>query len=113
MKKNQARQGDVFIERVENDIPKGKLIHGKTVAHGEVTGHHHTFADAELEECPQEVKLPGDLGDALPMTRIIGRLGKPSELRHQEHAPIPQQRGTVRITRQREYSPAAIRNVAD
>lgn len=97
------RQGDVLIERV-TDIPadakraKGKII----LAHGEATGHHHSIAETD----------PADWWKQEDGTQFVHARGQ-STVTHQEHAPIVLPRGKYRVTRQREYSPEAIRNVAD
>ena len=39
--------------------------------------------------------------------------GLPQQLRHEEHAEITLPAGIYKITRQREYSPEAIRSVCD
>jgi len=108
MKKKQTvivRQGDVLLMLEAKPTAKfskvppigGRLI----LARGEATGHHHSIAatDAELMKANGITYL--DVKKALTM------------LTHQEHAPIPLKRGTYRVVRQREYSPEAIRNVAD
>lgn len=99
------RQGDVLIESIAS-IPEvaspakpecGLII----LAHGEVTGHHHSLdADAADwwktgDEQYIEVKKGG------------------ATVTHQEHGPITLPPGKYRVRRQREYSPEAIRNVAD
>ena len=99
------RQGDVLIERIST-IPKTAKktvsINGRIIlAHGEATGHHHSVdADAadwwKTEEGDQFVTVK-----------------EPTEVVHQEHAPIPLAPGKYRVRRQREYFPAEIRNVAD
>jgi hypothetical protein len=101
-KKNQFRQGDVLIERVAA-VPAGsKKQKGRVIlAHGEATGHAHEVDQAVAEA------WKGDNGD------LTVKVKKKSAVTHQEHAPIPVRRGAYRITRQREYSPEAIRNVAD
>ena len=100
--KNQFRQGDVLIERT-TDLPENsKNAPGRVIlAHGEATGHAHEI-DMESAHAFQRD------GQTVAINVL-----KPSEVRHQEHAPIPVKRGKYRITRQREYSPEAIRNVAD
>lgn len=99
------RQGDVLIERVSR-LPKtltpvkpeaGRLI----LARGEATGHHHSI-DADV------ATLSLDEGGVMFLT-----IEELTEVQHQEHAPIAVEPGTYRVTRQREYSPAEIRNVAD
>lgn len=118
--KTQFRQGDVLIERVEN-VPSEKLKaqteNGRVIlAHGEVTGHAHEIEEpkaASIAPLSNPFVLASDLQDAAAMTRHFLRLKKGSAVKHQEHSRIPLKRGGHRVTRQREYSPEAIRNVAD
>lgn len=98
------RQGDVMLVRVGR-LPKGakpRAAEGgrHILAHGEATGHAHAIAEAEAEMFTTE--------DGVYL-RSIGV----STLRHEEHAPITIDKGVYRVVRQREYSPEAIRNVAD
>jgi len=102
--KTQFRQGDVLIERVDvvpESATKQKPGERVILAHGEVTGHAHEIDcdDAEAWKSGAET--------------VAVAVKRPTELRHQEHAQIPLKRGTYRVVRQREYSPEAIRNVAD
>jgi hypothetical protein len=49
----QYRQGDVFIERVEGliaGLTKQKTSSKVILAHGELTGHHHSFDAAVVDE---------------------------------------------------------------
>jgi hypothetical protein len=100
------RQGDVWIERVTRIPETAKLVQPKDdliiLAHGEVTGHHHSVdagaADwwkTDTEEQYLDVKPGG------------------ASVKHQEHGPITLRPGKYRVIRQREYSPEAIRTVAD
>jgi len=100
----QARQGDVYLTRVKA-LPKGakpkERDAGRIVlAYGEVTGHAHAIHDTEalLYDFGEEMYLEAD-----------GTV----TLRHEEHAPVKIEKGLYKVTRQREYSPEAIRNVAD
>lgn len=107
MKNQIYRQGDLLIERiakpeVEFRPAKGKII----LAHGEVTGHHHAIDRFE------GIQIAGSMTISLGQAMILS-IPAPVEVTHQEHAPIQLPKGTYRVTRQREYSPAAIRNVAD
>ncbi len=104
----QFRQGDVLVERVKVDITKQtkkKIVprdSGRIVlAYGEVTGHAHAIA----EPCAQMFEL--ESGE-----RFLVSSGGIS-LRHEEHETIDLPAGTYRVTRQREYHPEELRNVAD
>ncbi len=119
MKKLQThyRQGDVLIERIAT-IPTSAKQQKKSkriiLAHGEVTGHHHTLETRDAAdwwkegEIPTTNEKPTQLAGALFVT-----LAKGGAVTHQEHSKIELPKGTYRISRQREYSPEAIRNVAD
>lgn len=103
----QFRQGDVLIERVETSTTTGKDAREKgriILAHGEATGHAHEV----ITEAPAEF-LEIDSQDGARILRLIA----PGRVMHQEHSPIELDPGEYRVTRQREYTPQAIRNVAD
>jgi len=111
--KIQARQGDVFLEKVEGEgamvtldsMDRVPLDNGRVIlAYGEVTGHAHAIAsaDAELYQEPA-----GRMGD-----RYL-KVFRETELRHEEHAKIILFPGIYRVTQQREYTPEAPRPVAD
>lgn len=104
----QFRQGDVLIERVA-EIPAGltevPLDKGRVIlAYGEVTGHAHAvvgdveFLAADVEEMQE---------------RFLRVLEEGAEVVHDEHDTIALPPGDYRVLRQREYSPEAIRTVAD
>jgi hypothetical protein len=107
MKKSrmQFRQGDVLLVQV-TAIPrtatqrrgKGRIV----LAYGEVTGHAHAIADVEHVT-------------AYEVNKAIAYLDVQMEahLRHEEHAEIALPPGKYEVRRQREYTPEAIRNVAD
>ena len=107
----QVRQGDVLIHPVPSLPPTGApvaLEQGRTVlAHGEVTGHHHSFAP----ECAVALlEAPGD--EATTMLRYL-KVDALSELVHQEHRAIPIEPGVGRVIRQREYHWYENRQVLD
>ena len=118
-KANQTmfRQGDVLIERI-SEIPaeatKQKRSSKIILAHGEVTGHHHCLELADPADWWKTGEIPttNEKPKAL-IGEIFLNLTGPAEITHQEHATIPLPPGKYRVTRQREYSPEAIRNVAD
>jgi hypothetical protein len=104
-KRVQFRQGDVLIERIER-IPvaavKQPARERIILAYGEATGHHHSL----------------DIGAAdwwkLGEEQFLDVAGPaPAKVVHQEHHEIELPAGRYRVTRQREYSPERIRNVAD
>lgn len=117
--KGQFRQGDVLIEVVNGALPEGvdAKERGRAIlAHGEVTGHAHEIEEpgrAVLEKPVTAVGVRGDLGDSATATRLVLKLGQKSAVKHQEHSRIELPKGKLVVTRQREYSPEAIRNVAD
>lgn len=108
MQKFMARQGDVLIEAVDalpSELEAVKREGGRVIlAHGELTGHAHAIKDkrATLFRDPKlnEMFMLVD-GD------------RPVALKHDEHDTIDVPPGRYKVTRQREYSPEAIRNVAD
>ncbi len=100
------RQGDVLIERIAK-LPQGlerrKPENGRIIlAHGEVTGHHHSLAAD-----------PADWWKRAGSDEQFLTVKEQTEVVHQEHAPIALPPGDYLVTRQREYAPEAIRNVAD
>lgn len=91
----------MLIERVQSIPTKAVKQPGRVIlAHGEVTGHAHEIDQDQAEAWKVGEELTIKVRKAAPIT-------------HQEHAPIPLTPGYYKITRQREYSPEAIRNVAD
>jgi hypothetical protein len=99
------RQGDVLLVKVD-EVPaeatkvkrdqRGRLI----VAEGEATGHAHAIQakSANLFEMGTFMYLEA--------TRKV-------VLAHEEHENIQLDPGTYKISRQREYTPERIRQVAD
>lgn len=110
--KTQFRQGDVLIERVTSKpTTTSKPDKSRVLAHGEATGHAHTVGSGTVRDAADWWK-DDDLSDA-KMTRKMVTTARATKVTHQEHDPISLERGVYRVTRQREYSPEAIRNVAD
>lgn len=101
------RQGDVLIELVDAvpEAVKQKKSRRIVLASGEATGHHHAL---EMDDPAVWWKR----GEGLTEEKFV-QLTRPARVTHQEHATIELPAGTYRVTRQREYSPEAIRNVAD
>lgn len=112
MKALSVRQGDVFVKRVKGREPKGRdLREGRRVilAHGEVTGHAHEIVCAKTD---QDTTPPAAFFEE-PDGRRFLFVERPCSLVHQEHGTIALVPGCYHIVRQREYSPEAIRQVAD
>jgi hypothetical protein len=104
-----ARQGDVLIERIEAMPAKRTAIpreNGRVIlAHGEVTGHAHAIVD---EKCDLYASPDAPMGVTyLEIQQAV------VALKHDEHSTIELPEGKYRVTRQREYAPSEIRNVAD
>lgn len=98
------RQGDVLLMRVKN-IPQAATTkpseNGLVIlAHGEATGHHHSLPGADVDWF------------TLGANQFV-LVKSPTQLTHQEHAPIDLAPGRYQAIRQREYTPEAIRNVQD
>ncbi len=105
MKKFQARQGDVFIEKI-GSLPKGvqkfPRKNGRIIlAEGEVTGHAHAIAD---ESVVSFIDAEGSL---------FLQVETETEVIHEEHATITLPPGIYKVVHQREYSPQEIRRVQD
>ncbi|MGA5820196.1 hypothetical protein ACPC54_20295 [Kitasatospora sp. NPDC094028] len=106
------RQGDVLIVPVEKsavpprvpELPvqprdaRGRMV----LALGEVTGHAHAVVG------------PGELRrEAGPFGSAWLHLPEGGRVVHEEHAAISLPKGWYRVVRQREYTPGAVRMVAD
>jgi hypothetical protein len=101
------RQGDVLLVARSAKIPKSAMLtprdNGRVVlAYGEVTGHAHALLDdgVDLYE------------DAAKEVRVL-KVDALSSLVHEEHGTITLAPGLYDVIQQREYTPDAIRNVAD
>lgn len=110
----QFRQGDVLLNKVsalpQLDQKKYYSVEGPQIknsiilAHGEATGHKHA------------IKIKN--GNALLLkaandNRFFLIITKDSELTHEEHSKISLPVGNYEVIRQREYTPEAVRWVAD
>jgi hypothetical protein len=96
------RHGDVLIRGTAR-IPRGaQRRHSPVLVRGEMTGHSHRLEvpeAAEIWEHGEQVFLRV----LAPAARVI----------HEEHKPITLPAGIYMVWQQREYTPAAIRLVAD
>ena len=103
------RQGDVCLIAVKSipadaapQEPNGRKV---ILALGEATGHHHRF---EFLDATQNVRLHVAHGGA----RYL-HVETPAQLLHEEHSTVRVPAGDYVLPRQVEYTPAALRNVAD
>lgn len=105
------RQGDVLMRQVADRAKTGRDVRetGRVIlAHGEVTGHAHEVVTVDPVLAgmgPQYFEEPDG-------TRFLF-VDQGCVVTHQEHGPIPLGPGCYEIVRQREYTPEAIRQVAD
>ena len=98
----QYRQGDIFFTRIPElpELPEGLSERkNRIIAEGEATGHHHRLLDGGcVLESAQGLFLA---------------VYQATKVAHEEHRPITLEPGFYQVTRQREYSPEAIRTVID
>jgi hypothetical protein len=99
------RQGDVLFKEVKT-IPKGgKLRVSGHILEGEVTGHIHKVAEAQLAEA-ELLECGADLFLSVSAEGGVSIV-------HEDHHTLVLPAGNYEIVRQREYSPEEIRNVQD
>lgn len=103
MKTKLARHGDILFKVVDKKV--GKKVTTKTVAYGEVTGHHHSFSGSDNVVCYAD-----DNGEVTSIEVI-----EPSTITHQEHKPVTLEKGVYEVYRKFEYDPfnEIIRKVRD
>jgi len=107
--KRMYRQGDVLIVEASQIPVKVEPVveeNGRVVlAHGEATGHHHSYG------CNVNVKLFREDGGG---SGLYMQATAPAALEHQEHDAIATPIGDYRVVRQREWDAAGYaRRVAD
>lgn len=102
--KNQYRQGDVLIEKMEaipeNAIPVKEVAGRFILAEGEATGHHHAISarGAQMLSAGDELWL---------------KLDQASVVHHEEHGAIALEPGIYRVRRQVETWLDEVRQVRD
>lgn len=94
-KKRQYRQGDVMIERIEQlpaDFKAAPLENGRVIlAHGEVTGHAHAFAEEDAQKfvAPEGDEFFRVIGQRFVITLdVIRRWRGQVMVKHPEHGLI-------------------------
>lgn len=102
MKKTKtiARHGDILFKRTNKTV--GKKQRSKTVAYGEVTGHHHTFDGGAVCFAEDGEVKSVEILSATP-------------IKHQEHDAIMFEKGKYDVYKKTEYDPfeKVIRQVKD
>lgn len=97
------QQGDVLITKIDK-LPDGaKRIGGATVAEGEATGHHHTFADTDAVELYEKDGV------------LFANVTREVPLVHQEHGAIVHEPGIYEygIVQEWDYDAREARPVVD
>jgi len=85
------RHGDVLFTRID-ELPSDLTpLDTKTVAEGEVTGHHHRFQNEQTLVYKNDTNL-----------KYVS-LVKPDTLIHEEHKDMEMPEGNYAITIEREY----------
>ena len=93
------RQGDVLLRKIGR-LPTGLVAKDRTLAVGEITGHHHTLNAG---------KVFVDSGG-----QQFVQLAAPTVLAHQEHAPLAVPKGVYQVVLQREFDVVeGVRRVLD
>jgi mRNA-degrading endonuclease RelE of RelBE toxin-antitoxin system len=107
---NQARQGDVLLDRVPDAEVEGTEVPSGVVREGEQTGHHHRIRKRQLQVLEERPALvdPKDEPKVIrkkngDLVVKIGKIG--AVLDHQEHGKIRLKPGTYRVVPQREWDP--------
>src|SRR5262245_21222255 len=99
------RQGDILLVPIGDVPPHVKPIEredGRIVlAKGETTGHAHVVVEEDVQF------VLTSTGKRILISRV------PFTLRHEEHGTLTIPSGAFEVVRQREYTPQAIRVVAD
>ena len=96
------RQGDVMIQQCDEVPADAQRVKKPVLAEGEQTGHTHRvkdFASAELYRLRENLYL-----------RVMS---DEADVVHPEHHTITLPRGTYRVWKQREFTPARPRPVMD
>ena len=108
----QARQGDVFVQKVRMRARKGRAVGERghvILARGELTGHAHEVIAAAQGG---DERLAAQIFEGSDGVRYLF-VERACVLTHEEHAPVAVPPGCYRVTIQREYEPAGTRTVLD
>lgn len=98
MEKFYIRQGDILFENTTEKVVETEPLETKTVALGEITGHHHSFT-----KNPEQVLLYKQADEDMPTQATVLETGP--QLTHQEHLSIQFPKGEYKIKREQSYNP--------
>jgi hypothetical protein len=105
-----VRQGDVLVLPVIAIPTRAKPVEPENnrlvLAHGEATGHHHSFAFSD------QVALFREDGSGGGLFLLVNG-ASPAQLEHQEHSTLEVATGPNRVLRQRTYQAGMARRVVD
>lgn len=108
--RRHIRQGDVLVLEIlqlptQAGAPCPEELPNRTIlAHGEATGHHHSFPGTAAKLF---------MHDPDRLTSYVHVL-EPTALTHQEHSPIEFRPGTYEVRRQRQWTlERRVRHVVD
>ena len=94
------RQGDLlFVQQEARPTADLTARPGNIIVAGEATGHAHRLQAGTILEAPDGT--------------LYLEVAHTTQVVHEEHGPITLDPGLWLVVRQREYSPEAIRTVAD
>ena len=109
-------QGDIILELVAKAKPRNPINvdpdRAVVLARGEITGHRHRFTGDSGVVMFRDDAMARDIESALYVGHVIIPEGG-ATLTHEEHDTIDLPAGTYRVRRQREWTAAASRLVAD
>jgi hypothetical protein len=101
------RHGDVDGIPLEltslSSIPLDARPAGKTLMHGEATGHHHSVKNGQVLQLEKPIQVEVD-GETVQVEKFL-QLDKSTVLEHQEHKTRILQPGTYIIPQERSYNP--------
>ncbi len=102
--KNQFRQGDVLIERIDELPGNTKKKKNTIVAVGESMNHAHAmFGEVDVLEKGEEVFL--DVREESELKHILLEAGIATDNWTKEHHPVKLKPGKYKVVQQQQYDP--------
>jgi hypothetical protein len=106
----QVRQGDLLFEDMGSVSPPILDNSDMVLANGEVTGHKHKVVKKKGSKVVVKQKLSNSRG----LVKVVKTGKKPATVKHQSHRSVKlPPRRTIRVTRQRQYTPTGERRASD